>query len=97
MSSPQSNKYIHVFRVEGKFAIGIAGMPSADIIKNLVPSSFRGIVFTVVLMVAVIGSSPVWSWINDDEEEDTVRFRQRLVFVVFWFVAVGLLHFKAER
>ena len=48
----------------------------------------------IVLMTALILSDPVWVWINNDEEEDTVRFRQRLSYTVFWIVVVGLVHVR---
>lgn len=43
-----------------------------------------------ILMSTLIFTNPVWFWINNDEEEDTVRFRQRLMWAVFWFVSFGV-------
>ena len=50
--------------------------------------------FVTIIMAAIVWSDPVWVWINNDEEEDTVRFRQRLSFCVFWFIVVGLIHVR---
>ena len=47
-----------------------------------------------IMMVSIIMSNPVWVWINNDEEEDTVRFRQRLSFTVFWSIMIGLVHVR---
>lgn len=53
------------------------------------------LIFVVIVgMVAFLLSEPVWMWINGDEEEDTVRFRQRLTFVLFWFVVLGMFQLK---
>ena len=56
--------------------------------------SFPVIGVIAVAMGGVIWSDPVWVWINGDEEEDTVRFRQRLVFAIFWLVTLGLIQLK---
>jgi len=45
-------------------------------------------------MCAIIASGPVWTWINYDEEEDTVRLRQRIAFSGFWFITIGALHLR---
>ncbi len=62
--------------------------------ERLPKITFTHIFGTVVVMVGIIGSSVVWSWVHDDEEEDHVRFRQRLVFAIFWLVVIGLSHIK---
>ena len=56
--------------------------------------SYPMICFVMILMSSIVLAEPVWVWINDDQEEDTVRFRQRLVFVGFWFVSIGLIHIR---
>jgi len=48
----------------------------------------------VALQLAIMLSGPYWEWMNDDEEEDTVRFRQRLTFVVIVGTFFGLIHVK---
>lgn len=57
-------------------------------------TSFLFIASASVIMIAVIKSDVVWTWIHGDEEEDTVRFRQRLAFVVFFSVTAGLVHLR---
>jgi hypothetical protein len=63
-----------------------------ELIGASVNYSLIGIV--MVIMIAAVVSDPVWVWINNDEEEDTVRFRQRLCFTVFWFISIGLIHIR---
>jgi hypothetical protein len=63
-----------------------------DLVGPAVNYSF--ICFVMVIMTATIVSEPVWVWINNDEEEDTVRFRQRLSFTLFWFISIGLIHVR---
>jgi hypothetical protein len=54
------------------------------------------LVFTVaILMISAVYHDWVWEWMNGDEEEDTVRFRQRLVFVLFWSVVMGLVQLRS--
>ena len=54
-----------------------------------------GLIFGVgAILIAVYNSDIVWTWVNGDEEEDTVRFRQRLVFVAFNCVVLGLVQTK---
>ena len=64
--------------------------------NRLVPAitSFLFIAAASVIMIAVIKSDVVWTWIHGDEEEDTVRFRQRLAFVLFFSVTAGLVHLR---
>lgn len=56
--------------------------------------AYTHIIGVTFIMAAVVGSSSIWSWIHDDEEEDLVRFRQRLVFAIFWSIVLGLLHIR---
>lgn len=56
--------------------------------------SYSVVLFVSTMMCGVFLSEPMWVWINGDEEEDTVRFRQRLTFTVFWFVVLGLIQLK---
>lgn len=45
-------------------------------------------------LLGVYNSDVVWRWVNIDEEEDTVRFRQRVAFVSFWSILLGLIQIK---
>ena len=57
--------------------------------------SFLVFVGTIAaLMIGMLWNESVWVWINGDEEEDTVRFRQRLCFVIFWLACVGLFQIR---
>ncbi len=56
--------------------------------------SIKSIFAVFTVMIAIIYSAPVWAWINDDEEEDTVRFRQRLTFVIVASTLTALLHIR---
>jgi hypothetical protein len=57
-------------------------------------SSIYTIFAVSTLSLAVIQSETVWTWIHGDEEEDTVRFRQRLTFVLFFSLVFGLLQLR---
>lgn len=53
------------------------------------------LVFAVATaLLGVYNSDVVWRWVNIDEEEDTVRFRQRLAFVLFCSIVLGLVQIK---
>ena len=60
-------------------------------------SSLPFIGAVVAVMSSIILSPSVWSWINDDEEHDLVRFRQRLTFVVFWSILLGLFQLRNSK
>ena len=56
--------------------------------------NLKSITALLFVSLALIWNEPVWTWVNGDEEEDTVRFRQRLVFVVCLMLFVGLFQVK---
>lgn len=56
--------------------------------------TYRLISVVFAFQLAVMLSPPFWEWMNDDEEEDTVRFRQRLTFVMITGTLFGLIQLK---
>lgn len=53
------------------------------------------LIFSVpAALLAIYNSDVVWTWVNIDEEEDTVRFRQRLAFAIFWLLSLGMVQVK---
>ena len=59
--------------------------------------SYGMIVFVMVVELGILFSVPVWAWINYDEEEDTVRFRQRLTFTIICVSLFGLVQLKKSQ
>jgi hypothetical protein len=71
-------------------------MSAVSTSRNIL-SALPVISMVVSSMLGIILSKPVWSWINDDEEHDLVRFRQRLIFVIFWTVFLGLFQLRNPK